>query len=168
MTSLDLGRAAAGSPQASLSDLEAVAEQFVRQLEIAEKDNGLRAYLTGSSPKLKVLAGEVVFSTSSFSDYLARVGNTELSREAFRIVLEAPAAQDDRYTRMGAVLNHLVEATTAVRDATASLNSRLRNEIQYIRSNERSIRLYAGANPNLEYEALAATPSIHVKLQTRK
>ena len=164
---LDLGSMPQGTSNLSLSDLERAAEQYAHLLETDEEDRGLHAHLNGNDPRLLSLAGQVTFSTAAFSNYLGQFGNTELTREAFRIVLERTVPADARYTRMGWIVNDFINSLYAVRGDLGSLNRKLLDEIQYTKS-ERAIKLYAGANPSLDYEALAATPRIHVRLETRR
>ena len=163
----DLGSMPRGTSNLSLSDLERAAEQYAHFLETGEGDRGLHAHLIGNDPRLLSLAGQVTFSTAAFSDYLGQFGNTELTREAFRIVLERTVPADARFTRMGWIVNDFINSLYAVRGEYGSINRKLLDEIQYTKS-ERAIKLYAGANLTLDYEVLAATPRIHVRLETRR
>ncbi len=165
MAGLSLGRIASeGASRETSSDLERVAEEVVSRME---KAPGQHIQVQRTDPAdipLRSQEGELVFSSSAFSEYLDRVRNDEITRAVFGRVLEHPLASDTKHTRMYGIIVNLMQSLDTLRNHTAS--SLHRDLVGYLTGNQ-YVKLYAGASPALTRDSLDATPRIAIRLQTR-
>lgn len=140
-----------------ISDLELIAQRRI-------EDMSLQIYpIDPNDIRLRSQEGDLVFSSSAFSDYLNMVGNSERSRAIFKRVLEQPA--DPKNSRMYEIIVSYLQSLNTVGNST---NVPLHRElVGYLASNQYII-LYSRINPPLTREILDSTPRIAVRLETRR
>lgn len=165
MIKLTLADAVSGITETS--SLESTAQRCAKDIEAAENESGLSAHFIGGNVKLRNEIGSLIFSSGAFADYINQVGNSEMSREFFRRALEQPSP-DQRYTKMYTAVNRLLYSLACTPNEQGSHNYRLHAEIVGQLIGNKTLMLYAGSSPTLTSEALAATPRISVRLETRR